>query len=83
MLLLFLMICMCIEPCLLSLSYLIIILILLVRIKGQINLYLRVIIVVLVVIFAQIVSKLGLSNLETKVLSLEKKNQVLKNMLAC
>jgi len=83
MLLLFLMICMCIEPCLLSLSYLIIILILLVRIKGQINLYLRVIIVVLVVIFAQIVSKLGLSNLETKVLSLEKKNQVLKNMSAC
>jgi hypothetical protein len=53
MLLLFLMICMFIEPCLLSLSCLIIILILFVRVKGQINLYLPVIIVVLLVIFAQ------------------------------
>jgi len=70
---------MCIEPCLLSLSCLIIILILFVRIKGQINLYLFVIIVVLVVIFAQIVSKLGLSNLGTKLLSLEEQISMLSN----
>jgi hypothetical protein len=54
-----------------------------VRVKGQINLYLLVTTVVLLFIFAQTVSKLGLSNLGTKPLSLENKNQVLKNRSAC
>jgi predicted RND superfamily exporter protein len=71
------MICLFIEPCLLSLSCLIVILNLLVSVKGKINLYLHVITVVLLVIFVQIVFNLGLTNLGTKPLSLEKMNQVL------
>jgi hypothetical protein len=67
------MICLFIEPCS---SCLIIILNLFVGIKGQISLYLHVTTVVLLVIFAQIVSRLGLKNLGTKLLSLEKMNRL-------
>jgi hypothetical protein len=49
--------------------------------KGEICLYLHVTTVVLLFIFARIVSRLGLKNLGTKLLSLEKMNQVLKNKL--
>jgi hypothetical protein len=51
--------------------------------KGVISLYLHVTTVVLLVIFAQVVSRLGLKNLETKLLSLEKMNRALKNKLKC
>jgi DUF1009 family protein len=77
------MICQLIESCSLSLSCLIIILILFVGIKGQISLYLHVTTVESLVIFDQIVSRLGLKNLRTKLLSLEKMNQVLKNKSIC
>jgi hypothetical protein len=50
-------------------------------IKEQICLYLHVTTVVLLVVFAQIVSRLGLKNLGTNLLSLELMNQVLKNKL--
>jgi hypothetical protein len=49
----------------------------------KINLYLHVITVVLLVTLDQTVSKLGLRNLGTKPLSLEKMNQVLKSKLKC
>jgi len=68
-----------IELCSLSLACLIIILSLLVGIKGPIILYLHVTTVVLLVIFVQIVSKFVLENLRTKLMPLEKMNQVLKN----
>jgi hypothetical protein len=60
------MICLFIDTCSLSLACLIIILNLFVGVKGQISLYLHVTTVVLLVIFAQIVSRLGLKNLGTK-----------------
>jgi hypothetical protein len=47
--------------------------------KGPIILYLHVITVVLLVIFAQIVSKFVLKNLGIKLIPLEKMNQALKN----
>jgi DUF1009 family protein len=59
------------------------ILILFVGIKGQISLYLHVTTVESLVMLTQIVSRLGLKNLGTKLLSLEKMNQVLKNKLIC
>jgi hypothetical protein len=75
------MICLFIEPCSFSLSCLIIVLILFVGVKGQIRIYLHVTTMVLLVIFVQIVSILDLKNLGTKLLSVEKMNQVLKNKL--
>jgi hypothetical protein len=68
-----------IELCSLSLACLIIILSLLVRIKGTIILYLLVSTVVIVVIFAPIVSRFILKNLGIKLMLLEKMNQALKN----
>jgi len=73
------MLCLFIELCSLSLACLIITLSLLVGLKGPIILYLHVNTVVLLVIFAQIVSKFVLKNLGTELMPLKKMNQVLKN----
>jgi hypothetical protein len=73
------MLCLFIELCLLNLACLIIILSLLVRMKEQVILYLHVTTVVLMIIFAPIVSIFVLKNLRKKLMLLEKMNQVLKN----
>jgi hypothetical protein len=68
-----------IELCSLNLACLIIILSSIMEIKGPVILYPHVIIVALVVIFAQIASRFVHKNLRIYHMCLEKMNQVLKN----